>query len=74
MTNVSRNDPRVVDVVNKMQALQRLSRETPVKTHKTQYQLLAALEPEVLAAVSEILYPAPLNTNKEDEHDRTNSR
>lgn len=74
MTPVSRNDPRVVAAVNTIQALQRLSRETPVKTHKTQYQLLADLEPQVLATVSEILYPTPLNTNKEDEDARNNPR
>lgn len=53
------------EAVEKIRALRRLSRTTPVKTHKTQYQILQSLSPEVLAEVALIL------EKDENENDRT---
>jgi hypothetical protein len=43
------------EAVTKIRALRKLSRTTPVQTHKTQYQILQSLSPEVLAEVAVIL-------------------
>jgi hypothetical protein len=54
------------EAVAKIRALRRLSRTTPVRTHKTQYQILESLSPEVLAEVALIL--------EKDENDNDYAR
>jgi len=43
------------EAVDRIRALRRLSRVTPVKTHKSQYQILESLTPEELAEAALIL-------------------
>lgn len=55
------------EAVEKIRALRKLSRETPVKTNKTQYQILESLSPDVLAEVAVLL-------SKDNDNDNSNSR
>jgi hypothetical protein len=57
---------QVQEAIAKIRALRRLSRTTPVKTHRSQYRILESLSPEELAEAALIL--------EKDETENVNQR
>jgi len=52
MTFIDDKDPTVKAVLDRILALRRLTKQTGVKTYKSERAILESLEPDVLAAVA----------------------
>jgi hypothetical protein len=66
MTFKDKNDPTVKAALDRVHALRRLTKQTGVKTYRSERAILESLTPDVLAAVALYLNEQQIPTNEKD--------
>jgi hypothetical protein len=66
MTFKDKNDPTVKGALERVYALRRLTKQTGVKTYRSERAILESLSPDVLAAVALYLDEQQIPTTEKD--------